>query len=780
MKRKRYSSRDEVSAYARQRNDSEASETQDVEERLNNLIMKIGEKSTATLESNLLALSKVLHSDMTEHKDEILGILADCVVEMPEKGTVYSTLVGLINANSYSVGGEMLELLLRRLKTCMQDQQWESSRCIVRFISDLVNCHVLSAASLLAFLKVWIDMANTEAITSQVYRDMLVYYVMSSIPWVGRALYEKKERDFIILLKSIRFYLNGRSKEHLKILRVWSTNEPHAQEDYLDCLWSQIEHLENNDWMEASIIRPYEAFDSILCEALQHTLPNFTLPSYNDNVIYPVPKVVFRLFDYTDVPHDGPVLPGAHAVERYIIEEQLSYIIDLLYLDKKGCATALSEFTCRSRAPINYLIVEVIFSKLFELPKNKRIEIFYSTLLIELCKLQPSSFPLVLAQATELLFERLDNMEVTCVVRFATWFSHHLSNFQFRWCWDDWITDAECNDKDTKKSRFLKEVLIRCMKLSYHQRVIDFTPDSLEKYRPPQPKPQFDYSDNELSKKLVAAIKGKVGPEEIIDILEETPSTMEGIEEKDICEHNKLQVFVSTLLNLGSKSISHSLAALTKFHEVLRALADSEESQLCILNAVHNLWRNNEQMISLIIDKLVKIQIIDATTITSWIFSEEMEANFTCFYVWDVLHTTINRVEQQVANLNERYIQGKKNRNSFNLLEDVSIHDIPTSGQLKEFEDELETGKTNLKNLFLIIFQRFIICLGEHLSESDLDQENHLTPWYCWAIGRLKEIFQLYQPVIQIYSKTLEELIFTSEVDSKIVDIFYQFLSLQS
>ena len=78
--------------------------------------------------------------------------------------------------------------------------------------------------------------------------------------------------------------------------------KPFPSFQYLDCLWAQIKNLQSHKWMENQINRPYLAFDSVLSEALQHTLPQIIPPAHDEDSQYPLPSVVYRMFDYTDVP----------------------------------------------------------------------------------------------------------------------------------------------------------------------------------------------------------------------------------------------------------------------------------------------------------------------------------------------------------------------------------------------------------------------------------------------------------------------------------------------
>ena len=80
--------------------------------------------------------------------------------------------------------------------------------------------------------------------------------------------------------------------------------------------------------MENQINRPYLAFDSVLSEALQHTLPQIIPPAHDEDAQYPLPSVVYRMFDYTDVPevYIFPLLVR----DFWILQKRFLYLLGLI------------------------------------------------------------------------------------------------------------------------------------------------------------------------------------------------------------------------------------------------------------------------------------------------------------------------------------------------------------------------------------------------------------------------------------------------------------------
>jgi nuclear cap-binding protein subunit 1 len=345
-------------------------------------------------------------------------------------------------------------------------------------------------------------------------------------------------------------------------------------------------------------------FESSFSNSLSHDFPNISLPEHNEKTIYPVPRVVFRLFDYTDVPEEF-ILPGAHSIERYLVEEQLHTVIDTYFMDRKLCANKLLQVKITNKIPLTYMIVEVIFSQLFALPKPIHLELFYGSLLLELCKLQPNQIPLVLAQATELLFDRLDHMKASCVERFSSWFAYHLSNFQFKWSWEDWKDCVSDEDKQSPKNCFLRETLVRSMRLSYHQRVAELMPATMNSLVPQNPKPTYKYVSDEaadlegtsVANKLLELFKERAIPEDVFQALRDIPDKYNEVDnEYESFNPLKIEVFTSTLLYYGHKSFSHTFASLAKYHMIFKMIVDNENSQLVVLSALHQVWKHHQQV----------------------------------------------------------------------------------------------------------------------------------------------------------------------------------------
>lgn len=122
-------------------------------------------------------------------------------------------------------------------------------------------------------------------------------------------------------------------------------------------------------------------------------------------------------------------------------------------------------------------------------------------------------------------------------------------------------------------------------------------------------------------------------------------------------------------------------------------------------------------------------------------------------YLWEILHMTIRKMNKNVAKLSSELAEARDKLRKAEMDssesegddEDANKEkenkDIPTEEQVDKMEEKLEAAQADQKNLFLIVFQRFIMILSEHIARCDTDGKPLVTAWFRWTIGRLQQVF---------------------------------------
>lgn len=76
----------------------------------------------------------------------------------------------------------------------------------------------------------------------------------------------------------------------------------------------------------------------------------------------------------------------------------------------------------------------------------------------------PQDVAPTLGRGIRWLYERLDGVKGEIIMRFASWFAIHLSNFGFTYKWEEWFGET-CDDANGLGSRiwsWMKECRGRC------------------------------------------------------------------------------------------------------------------------------------------------------------------------------------------------------------------------------------------------------------------------------------------------------------------------------
>ncbi|KAM7273140.1 hypothetical protein ACFE04_027804 [Oxalis oulophora] len=311
-----------------------------------------------------------------------------------------------------------------------------------------------------------------------------------------------------------------------------------------------------------------------------------------------------------------------------------------------------------------YLMAETIFSQLLLLPHPPFKPTYYTLVIMDLCKALPGAFPAVVAGAVRALFEKIADLDVECRTRLVLWFSHHLSNFQFIWPWEEWVHVLDL-PKWAPQRVFVQQVLEREVRLSYWEKVkqgIENAP-ALEELLPPKGGSNFRYSledgkekteQHALSADLSKKVKERESAREIISWIEESIFPVHGFE-------IALQVVTQTLLDIGSKSFTHLITVLERYGQVISRLCPDQDKQAMLLSELGSYWKNNAQMTAVAIDRMMGYRLISNLAIVKWVFSpENIEKFHTTDHPWEVLRNAVSKTYNRICDLRKEITSAKK------------------------------------------------------------------------------------------------------------------------
>ncbi|CAI5459427.1 unnamed protein product [Closterium sp. Yama58-4] len=417
-------------------------------------------------------------------------------------------------------------------------------RILLRLLALLSVAAVVPESEVLQVLSLLVDTATSHLDPTaggnpnwQPRADFFVFCVLACLPFTAQDWQESHPDELASLLAAAQGYMEARSPLIFPALAVFEPqpNDTTPPQDYLEELWDRIKAIKEDSWKAESVPRPHVAVKERLSSSMRHPLGLFTPPPpppaatpldadadmdegdgehkqtraaarqrFEALQQFPPPRIG-RLKLFPPAKTDATMSP----IDRFVVQE---YLLDVLFYmngSRKECASYLVGLPVPFR--YEYVMAETVFSQLLLLPRPPFRPIYYTIVLVDLCKALPGAFPAVLAGAVRALFSRAAIMDVECRTRVIQWLAHHLSNFAFVWPWAAWAAVARQPEWAPQRV-FVSEVLEREIRLSYFDKIRESLGSTeMEQLLPPKPEPVFKFKRNRAAGpgRLLAPAEGE-------------------------------------------------------------------------------------------------------------------------------------------------------------------------------------------------------------------------------------------------------------------------------
>jgi len=418
-------------------------------------------------------------------KDTFGTVALKLVVEQPLKIPFIASTVLYANAENSAVAKDILGKAGETLQGYLDTGEWRGAKLMLRFMSLLSPLYEEDG-----IFQILDELFNRAVDLQTASQDdavgiELVKIILLTIPYMLTAAKDDtREQRAMELLEKTEIVASTPHPIETLVDPYASVRDDEERSmgcsSILSMLQRQLQDEAANGWPLQCIPRIYDsdmnkvvaANGDISAEASgggeskvlqKHAFPTITVPSPVCPGSKPLfPELYFSLYADQEVESVPPTLNIASSLLRDAILDT----VNLLDYNRNAAARLLNEIDCfwakdifvkRSTAfdklrdmqamgkpswKPEDVVIDTIFSQIFQLPAPEHKLVYYHSLITESCKISPGAIAPCLGRAIRFLFRNVDIMDMELAYRYMDWFAHHLSNFEFRWKWTEWFVNV--------------------------------------------------------------------------------------------------------------------------------------------------------------------------------------------------------------------------------------------------------------------------------------------------------------------------------------------------
>lgn len=620
-------------------------------------------------------------------KRNFLELSAQLVLEQPLKTPFVAAVVQIANSLKPEIAADVLAKIAPLTEEQIKAGDWRSVKLYLKFLACLQGC--LEGDGLFPLLEELFNRAvelqtssSDDTIGTELVKIILltIPYMMASTPGQGQQkAAELMDKTDVIASEphALQVLIDPYHPESGK-------DSPAASASLIGLLQKQLQNEANNGWELSCLPRPWQLpLEEIeqqekLDNAQKHALPAIAIPETVVAGPRPLfPEIYFSVYINQDV----ETVPPLTNIAASLVRDGLLDTINLLDFNRNVTARYLIDVDCyfadgtfvKRATPFDRLrevdgdrstwkpedvAVDAVFSQLFQLPAPEHKLVYYHSVLTEACKIAPAAIAPSLGRAIRYSYQNIYRLDLELCYRFLDWFTHHLSNFGFMWKWAEWVDDVDLPDIHPCKS-FIIGALDKEIRLSFAQRIKGTLPEQYQILIGPekeQDTPDFKFNDEHTpfsaeGKELASLLRKKSPDEEIQPVIDRIHSI--ALEQSIDPLVTSTDIFVTSVCWVGSKSLSHVLAAIERTKDRLLDIgAASEAARQQIITSVMTYWSAHPGVAISIVEKLLNYSIITPAAVIDWALVSGKAGSggdaLTKSWVFELVFQTVIKVTSRI------------------------------------------------------------------------------------------------------------------------------------